>query len=496
MTTIKLRRGLSTAFSTNNPVLAAGEPAFATDTGILKIGDGTTAYNSLPSIGASPDLSNYVQKTDYASTSATGVVKVDGSTVTIDANGVISAPGSTPSNMVTTDTTQTITGAKTFSLAGGTIFSNSSNTNGDTTLGFYDSSSYLGGMKISTTSNTPYRYNPGIQLSRGVYNTKLYANSSAAYLTTDEAGIYIANSSTGLYVARNGSSLTYNGNNVLDSSCVDGTTVTYDSSTGKISANVTVADFTGADGTNAGVHGLVPAPTATDNVKYLRGDGSWATPTNTTYSAFTGTDGSSAGSAGLVPAPATTDAGKFLCADGSWGTPSSSAPSNMVTTNTTQDISADKTFIAQAANSGTKFSSVTNPTGAHTLVGEYNAFNSRAGIYLYTASTLSSVYPTITFASKGQDRLGICGSGSTNSDSVLSIKAPYVNIGGSSYDRTTNSSYAGLRVNGFGNGITYNNNNLVQAADITKIVKLTQAAYDNLATKDANTFYVIIPSST
>lgn len=114
MTTIKLRRGLSTAFSTNNPVLAAGEPAFATDTGILKIGDGTTAYNSLPSIGASPDLSNYVQKTDYASTSAAGVVKVDGSTVTIDANGVISAAGSTPSNMATTDTTQTISGSKTF----------------------------------------------------------------------------------------------------------------------------------------------------------------------------------------------------------------------------------------------------------------------------------------------------------------------------------------------------------------------------------------------
>lgn len=114
MTTIKLRRGLSTAFSTNNPVLAAGEPAFATDTGVLKIGDGATAYNNLPSIGASPDLSNYVQKTDYASTSAAGVVKVDGSTVTINANGVISAAGSAPSNMVTTDTQQTISGVKTW----------------------------------------------------------------------------------------------------------------------------------------------------------------------------------------------------------------------------------------------------------------------------------------------------------------------------------------------------------------------------------------------
>lgn len=36
-------------------------------------------------------------------------------------------------------------------------------------------------------------------------------------------------------------------------------------------------DMTGADGTNAGAHGFVPAPAASDNVKFLRGDGSWAT---------------------------------------------------------------------------------------------------------------------------------------------------------------------------------------------------------------------------
>ena len=35
--------------------------------------------------------------------------------------------------------------------------------------------------------------------------------------------------------------------------------------------------MTGADGTNAGAKGLVPAPTATDNEKYLRGDGTWQT---------------------------------------------------------------------------------------------------------------------------------------------------------------------------------------------------------------------------
>lgn len=34
----------------------------------------------------------------------------------------------------------------------------------------------------------------------------------------------------------------------------------------------------GADGINAGTRGLVPAPTAADNNKYLRGDGSWSSP--------------------------------------------------------------------------------------------------------------------------------------------------------------------------------------------------------------------------
>lgn len=36
--------------------------------------------------------------------------------------------------------------------------------------------------------------------------------------------------------------------------------------------------LTGADGVNAGIAGLVPAPTATDNNKFLKGDGTWDNP--------------------------------------------------------------------------------------------------------------------------------------------------------------------------------------------------------------------------
>lgn len=42
--------------------------------------------------------------------------------------------------------------------------------------------------------------------------------------------------------------------------------------------------------------------------------------TDTTYSAFTGTDGVNAGSAGLVPAPMASDDDKYLKSDGTWAT--------------------------------------------------------------------------------------------------------------------------------------------------------------------------------
>lgn len=49
--------------------------------------------------------------------------------------------------------------------------------------------------------------------------------------------------------------------------------------------------MTGADGINAGTSGLVPAPAATDNTKYLRGDGTWQTVSSGgSYSAGTGID--------------------------------------------------------------------------------------------------------------------------------------------------------------------------------------------------------------
>lgn len=70
--------------------------------------------------------------------------------------------------------------------------------------------------------------------------------------------------------------------------------------------DTTYSVFTGATGSTAGASGLVPQPAATDNTKFLKGDGTWAdVPTE-------------------IPSQ-TSQSGKFLTTNGtsvSWGTPS------------------------------------------------------------------------------------------------------------------------------------------------------------------------------
>lgn len=74
---------------------------------------------------------------------------------------------------------------------------------------------------------------------------------------------------------------------------VSGRTITYtkgDGTTGTITTqdtNTTYSNFKGATSSAAGAAGLVPAPATSNVSQYLRGDGTWATPTNTTYGVAT-----------------------------------------------------------------------------------------------------------------------------------------------------------------------------------------------------------------
>lgn len=85
--------------------------------------------------------------------------------------------------------------------------------------------------------------------------------------------------------------------------------------------NTTYSNMGAATSSAAGKAGLVPAPAAGAQAKYLRGDGTWQTPPNTTYSNMGGATSSAAGSAGLVPAPAAGKQASFLRGDGTWVVP-------------------------------------------------------------------------------------------------------------------------------------------------------------------------------
>lgn len=76
--TLQLRRGIAADWALANPVLANGEPAYAVDTGDLRIGDGTSAWADLLSL----------------STTAAGaaISAADGNILTINPDGLFAAP--------------------------------------------------------------------------------------------------------------------------------------------------------------------------------------------------------------------------------------------------------------------------------------------------------------------------------------------------------------------------------------------------------------------
>lgn len=96
--------------------------------------------------------------------------------------------------------------------------------------------------------------------------------------------------------------------------------------------NTTYTNMGAASASAAGKAGLVPAPAAGAQGKYLRGDGTWQTPPNTTYSNMGGATSSAAGSAGLVPAPAAGKQASFLRGDGTWVVPTNTTYAKANTT--------------------------------------------------------------------------------------------------------------------------------------------------------------------
>lgn len=116
VTQIQVRRGTASQWTSTNPTLAAGEWGFESDTGKVKIGNGSTAWNSLGYQGAG-DIEGVTAGTGLSGGGTSGTVTVSINTaVTADlttaqtlTNKTIDAASNTLTGVVTLTGTQTLT---------------------------------------------------------------------------------------------------------------------------------------------------------------------------------------------------------------------------------------------------------------------------------------------------------------------------------------------------------------------------------------------------
>jgi hypothetical protein len=87
VTQIQIRRGTAAQWTSTNPVLAAGEQGFESDTLKLKIGNGSTAWNSLNYVatGATGTVTSVVAGTGLSggTITSTGTIAIDSTVATL-----------------------------------------------------------------------------------------------------------------------------------------------------------------------------------------------------------------------------------------------------------------------------------------------------------------------------------------------------------------------------------------------------------------------------
>ena len=334
------------------PTVPTNVSAFTNDAGYLTSSDLPAPY-SLPT----------------ASTSVLGGVKIDGTTITIDANGVISAmvgDGTVTSvgltvptglavsgSPITSSGTLAITFASGYSIpltadvnkgvtaygwgdhsqAGYLTSVGTLNTNNATSLSVSSSESFGGSISLHKVSKTG-SYND-------LLNKPTIPTVNDATLTIQKNSVtvdtFTANASSdktiNITVPIKTSELT-NDSGFITSipiatanhlGCIkvgNNLSITQE---GVLSAtDTTYSDFTGATDSTNGAHGLVPQPNAGDEEKFLRGDGTWFG----VFTAGSDTVPSVPGKNGLVPWPAFNHTSNYLKGDGTWSKPTGNLYTN------------------------------------------------------------------------------------------------------------------------------------------------------------------------
>lgn len=145
------------------------------------------------------------------------------------------------------------------------ILGTSSNAYSSTSIGKYANASGMGSIAISDSY--------GSATASGLYSTCVGGDSSATGTAATAFGSHAK--ATANYATQIGYGTNSEANSVYASTSTSDNWKLLGSDGTMPAARLNT--MTGADGANAGAKGAVPAPAATDNTKFLKGDGTWAT---------------------------------------------------------------------------------------------------------------------------------------------------------------------------------------------------------------------------